>query len=82
MLERTKYVMPENNDTEATRYAGQDAPHETKAIMKTGEGKMVKILGWNKEKGLHFVMDFDKPGEHSPGYHIDPDKLFPISEEE
>ena len=76
------FEMPQNYDTEPSKYAGQERVYENKKMMQTISGKKIIIINYNKDEGLYVVMNIDKPGVTSPAYKIHPDKLVEIEKSE
>lgn len=79
---RERYVPNQGEDeSEPTSWAGEEPPYEVGATMRTSTGRDVRLMRYQKEKGLYEVMEFG-PNAPSSAWRVSPDNLKPIEDRE
>ena len=75
--------MPNEGEDESnpSSYVGKEPPHEVGTTMRTSTGRTVRLMRYQKDKGLYEVME---TGENAilPAWRVSPDKLSPVEESE
>lgn len=76
-------IMPDKgeDESEPSSFAGQEPPYEVGTTMRTSTGRTVRLMRYQKDKGLYHVMEF---GENAirPAWRVSPDHLSILEEGE